>query len=360
MPNSWLTRGIGQQRRIRERRGWTLTQRTDNGARSRRHRNGKELACGRERIFAGPKSLDEPVDEGQPSPGVPLLAQGSQGDVTDVPGENVRLVGRVDHSPMNIKVRETSQALLKRPRDQTLVQALEKAFIPISHLMQLARPGGHIRRNRSSSKNPASEGSRPAGEANQSGSTLLLENVVARNIGDDAVVGAVVQHGEMQSLEDDPASRRQRRVDIAAAAAWGVYWIGVCAWVFQLSTQGEPKNWLWVAPALIAVGPTCALLLLTPWFRRRAVATGMVLSALVLTVVTTIGLMQGEPSLQVWLFVGLVGPAWGLWVVHRVREREAEAVRVEERRLAQERHDEILKAIRARRWTGRRGAGHRR
>ena len=87
-------------------------------------------------------------------------------------------------------------------------------------------------------------------------------------------------------------------MDVAAAAAWGVYWLGVCAWVFQLSTQGEPKNWFWVAPSLIAVGPTCALLLLTPWFRRHAVAAGMILSALVLTVVTMIGLMQGEPSLQ--------------------------------------------------------------
>jgi hypothetical protein len=42
------------------------------------------------------------------------LAQGPQGDITDMPCQNVRLVGLVDHSPWNIESRETRQALLGR------------------------------------------------------------------------------------------------------------------------------------------------------------------------------------------------------------------------------------------------------
>ena len=142
--DSWLTGRVGEERGIREWRGRTLTKRTDHGAGYGRHRNSEELPSGGERVVRSPQLAHESVDQGQPTPRVPLLAQGSQGDITDVPRQNVRLVGLVDHSPLNIEARETRQALLEGARDQTLVQPLEQAFVPVAHLTQLARLGHAI------------------------------------------------------------------------------------------------------------------------------------------------------------------------------------------------------------------------
>ena len=105
MADSWLTWGIGEECGIRQRRGRTLTEAHGPRRQGGRHRDGEELACGGERIVRAPRVSTSLVDQSQPTPGILLLAQRSQGDVTDVPSQNVRLVGLVDDAPLNVEVR---------------------------------------------------------------------------------------------------------------------------------------------------------------------------------------------------------------------------------------------------------------
>ena len=164
----------------------------------------------------------------------------------------------------------------------------------------------------------------------------------------------------MSTSTPSAATRKQRRADTIAAGLWGLYWLGVCLYALYDSTDEGTNAWVWVVPTFVAVGPLVALLMLVPAARRRRSYVRMFLSALTVTVVTLIGLMQGVASLQVALFVGLLGPAWGFWLVHRVDERENDAARERGRRMAQERHEVVLRAIAGQRTTGRRVAGHRR
>jgi len=63
------------------------------------------LPSGGERVVRSPKLPHESVDQSQPTPPILLLAQRSQGDITDVPSQNIWLIGLVDYTPLNIEVR---------------------------------------------------------------------------------------------------------------------------------------------------------------------------------------------------------------------------------------------------------------
>lgn len=141
-------------------------------------------------------------------------------------------------------------------------------------------------------------------------------------------------------------------------------WLYVLFWLLLLvwsSTTSPTQTWSWLAFAGWTAGPMVGLLLLAPPIRARRSSLKLILRAVVAGSLAFAGLSYSiDPQFASLLFVGLAGPAWALWLVHRVDERETAEDAVRQSALAEQRHREVMRALRRGVPRDRRVAGARR
>jgi hypothetical protein len=155
--------------------------------------------------------------------------------------------------------------------------------------------------------------------------------------------------------------RRWQHLDTLVSAVGWLYFLVLLLLLLWAVTSTGITTWAWLAVTGWIVGPVVGLLLLAPPIRARRGSLKLLLRAAVAGSLAYAGLSYAsDPQFASMLFVSLAGPAWALWLVHRVDEREAVDEAQRQLALIQRQHLEVMRALRASPHRTRRVAGSRR
>lgn len=152
-----------------------------------------------------------------------------------------------------------------------------------------------------------------------------------------------------------------RRLVRAIPIVGGLSWLLMMLSVLTMNVAEQAAGtWLWLAPAGLLIGPVLALVLRFSWVRRWSAAIRRVLAAGAFVGAAGLSLWAAHQDRVIGILGALCGVGWGVWQVEQWRLRDLAKTRAEEERLAEQRHEELLREIRRARACEQRVAGYRR